>query len=133
MASPAYTDGSQGLQRDYRDDSGQVLNLYVAPQTIGQHVPLFCYRYTGSILSETQLPMPGNPQLRFNHLVVRETATNTVSTCAYYWKTATGAFAPTPYHALGMIAVRWAEHQQGLLVFVCAKGQNAATPDTDGP
>ena len=39
MASPAYTDGSQGLQRDYRDDSGQVLNLYVALQTIGQSRP----------------------------------------------------------------------------------------------
>lgn len=130
--SPAYTDGSEGLERDYLDETGAKFNVYVAPQTIGQHVPIFCFRYGGyTILSETQHVLPDNTQIRFNRILVRDSSTSTVSTCVYFWKSANGVFVPEPNHSLGMIAVRWADHQQGLLVEICAKGQKASTPEAD--
>lgn len=120
-SSASITDGSIGLERTYRDDDGRKLEIVVVPQTIGQHVPLLCDRYGGyAIVSESQMSLPGIPKLRFNELTVRGNSDHLVTTCAYYWKTADGFFAPEPNHSLGLIAARWSDHQQGLFVNVCS-------------
>lgn len=128
---PVVTDGSVGLERTYVNEAGTKFQIYVAPQTIGQHVPILCDRYSGyTIVSEAQLGLPDHPGVRFNSLTVRADADNRVSTCLYYWRTAEGTFVPRPNHSLGMIAVRWSDHQQGMLVNVCAEGENATAPST---
>lgn len=126
------TDGSVGLERYYGDGAGRRFYVYIAPQTIGQHAPIMCYRYGGyAVLSESQQVLAGGPQLRFNKLVVQDAASNKISTCVYYWKTADGIFVPRPNRSLGMIAARWSDHQQGLLVEICSEDDRAATPETE--
>ena len=130
-SGPVVTDGSVGLERTYMNEAGTEFQIVVVPQTIGQHVPIMCDRYSGyTVMSESQLGLPNNPAVRFNVLTVRGNADGRVSTCLYYWKTAEGTFAPRPNHSLGMIAVRWSDHQQGLLVNVCSEGEQATAPDT---
>ena len=120
VTGPTITDGSDGLDRIYQDKAGRKYHLYVAPQTIGQHVPIQCDRYGGyRIISETQGTLREHPDVRFNELTVQSDADKAMSTCLYYWKTAGGSFVPKPNHSLGMVAVRWSDHQQGLLVNVC--------------
>ena len=129
------TDGSVGLDRTYVDNNGRRFEMVVIPQTIGQHVPVLCDRYGGyTIVSETQMAMPENPQVRFNRLTLHATSGNADSTCNYFWKTANGSFVPKPNHSLGVIAARWSEHQQGLFVNICSEdiGKQGAGADLAG-
>lgn len=125
------TDGGEGLDRTYIDGGGRKIEMVVEPQTIGQHVPLLCDRYSGNtIVSETQLALPSIPSVRFNELTLKDDSGKEVSTCLYYWKTDEGVFVPRPNHSLGMIAARWSDHQQGLLVNICASDEQAGAPGT---
>lgn len=116
------TDGSVGLDRTYTNASGTTVDLYIAPQILGEHVPADCLNYAGSsILSLSKLTIPGDPAISANRLYVQDAVDNTKSTCVYYWRTANGSFAPDPEHSIRSFVWSWNVQQPGVLVRICMK------------
>jgi hypothetical protein len=125
------TDGSVGLERTYMNAAGTAVDVYIAPQMLGQHVPAECYNYAGaSILSVSQLTLPGAPSFPADRMSLQDGVDDTRNTCLYYWKTATGSVAPDPNHAIRELASSWNHREPGILVRVCMKTP-ADNPQTD--
>ena len=126
LAANPDTDGSAGLERTYTNAAGTKVDLYIAPQVLGQHVPADCLNYAGSsILALSKVAIPGDPAINANRLYVQDGVDNTKSTCIYYWRTANGSFAPDPQHSIRSFVWSWNEQEPGVLVRICMKAPPA--------
>jgi len=122
--------GSGVVCREYSNQSGAPLELYIVPTTVGVHSPDYCLRASGWIVTDRRSG-PGSLGPRKYTEITAVSPSSNLAVCSYYWRTkgeVNGDDRPIQQWVRHVSAVFRRHSENGLLVEVC--GQPASELET---
>lgn len=119
--------GTGVVCREYSNQSGAPLEVYIVPTTVGVHSPDYCLRASGWIVTNRRSGSPGNlGQRKFTEITAVSPSSN-LAVCSYYWRTKAqliGDDNPIQQWIRHVSAVFSRRSENGLLVEVCGQPAN---------